>query len=110
MTFEHDAVIVALAARASAQVKSGLAALTAGRLLESQVFLNAAAATMQSLVVLLETPQPAKPPMRKLAVVGSYYPPNWPKCHCGLPTLDGHLTCGNVECNESGARGGDGAA
>lgn len=26
------------------------------------------------------------------------YPPDWPRCHCGRPVLDGHLTCGRVEC------------
>lgn len=26
------------------------------------------------------------------------YPPNWPRCDCGQPCLDGHLTCGNVAC------------
>lgn len=33
------------------------------------------------------------------------YPLDWPKCpNCGLPALDGHVTCGNVECNEGGQR------
>jgi hypothetical protein len=32
------------------------------------------------------------------------YPPNWPKCACGKPVLDGHLTCGEVTCSESDAR------
>ncbi len=32
------------------------------------------------------------------------YPAGWPSCTCGLPVLDGHLTCGKVECDESGAR------
>lgn len=29
------------------------------------------------------------------------YPPGWPKCpSCGLPALDGHITCGKLDCNE----------
>jgi len=32
------------------------------------------------------------------------YPQGWPTCACGDPVLDGHLTCGRVECDESGAR------
>ncbi len=33
------------------------------------------------------------------------YPSNWPKCEgCGRPALDGHLTCGDVACDESSAR------
>ena len=33
------------------------------------------------------------------------YPAGWPACvFCGEPVLDGHLTCGRVECNESAAR------
>lgn len=32
------------------------------------------------------------------------YPPNWPRCRCGEPVLDGHLTCGRVECDEAQAR------
>ena len=33
------------------------------------------------------------------------YPTDWPKCPgCGLPALDGHITCGNVECDEGGRR------
>ena len=33
------------------------------------------------------------------------YPIDWPKCPgCGLPALDGHITCGNVECDEGGRR------
>src|SRR4029077_618245 len=29
------------------------------------------------------------------------YPADWPKCAagCGLPALDGHATCGRVQCN-----------
>lgn len=34
----------------------------------------------------------------------SLYPPDWPKCHCGEPALDGHLTCGRLECDEAQAR------
>jgi hypothetical protein len=26
------------------------------------------------------------------------YPPNWPACACGLPTMDGHATCGRAGC------------
>jgi hypothetical protein len=26
------------------------------------------------------------------------YPAGWPACRCGAPVLDGHLTCGRVEC------------
>lgn len=32
------------------------------------------------------------------------YPPDWPKCHCGDPVLDGHLTCGQLQCDERGQR------
>lgn len=33
------------------------------------------------------------------------YPETWPKCpSCGEPAMDGHITCGKFECNESGAR------
>lgn len=33
------------------------------------------------------------------------YPSDWPRCvRCDLPALDAHLTCGSVECDESGAR------
>jgi hypothetical protein len=33
------------------------------------------------------------------------YPPDWPKCPgCGLPAMDGHITCGRVECDEGGRR------
>lgn len=32
------------------------------------------------------------------------YPPDWPRCRCGDFALDGHLTCGRVECDESDAR------
>lgn len=35
----------------------------------------------------------------------SIYPPDWPKCPaCGKPALDGHITCGSVQCNEGGQR------
>jgi hypothetical protein len=33
-----------------------------------------------------------------------HYPPDWPACSCGLPVLDGHLTCGKAPCDEAGAR------
>lgn len=33
------------------------------------------------------------------------YPEGWPRCPvCGEPALDGHITCGNVRCDESGQR------
>ena len=32
------------------------------------------------------------------------YPKDWPRCHCGEPVLDGHVTCGRVECDEHGTR------
>jgi hypothetical protein len=32
------------------------------------------------------------------------YPTNWARCHCGDFVLDGHLTCGRAECDESAAR------
>lgn len=28
----------------------------------------------------------------------SFYPPGWPRCACGDYVLDGHETCGRVEC------------
>ena len=31
----------------------------------------------------------------------------WPKCACGEPRLDGHLTCGRSTCSESEARDRD---
>jgi len=35
---------------------------------------------------------------------GFGYPADWPRCDCGKPVLDGHLTCGEVSCDESAAR------
>lgn len=33
------------------------------------------------------------------------YPPNWPRCPgCGEPALDGHITCGRLECLEGAIR------
>ena len=33
------------------------------------------------------------------------YPPNWPRCvRCDDFAMDGHLTCGRAECDESKAR------
>ena len=33
------------------------------------------------------------------------YPPDWPRCpKCDDFALDGHITCGRFECNESEAR------
>lgn len=35
----------------------------------------------------------------------SLYPPNWPRCpNCARPVLDGHITCGDARCDESGER------
>lgn len=35
----------------------------------------------------------------------SAYPDGWPRCvSCGDAALDGHLTCGRVECDEGRAR------
>ena len=40
-------------------------------------------------------------------LVRDLYPVGWPRCvSCGEPALDGHLTCGRVECNEGRARHG----
>lgn len=33
------------------------------------------------------------------------YPAGWPRCPgCGRPALDGHITCGNVNCSERARR------
>jgi hypothetical protein len=32
------------------------------------------------------------------------YPEGWPRCKCGDYALDGHLTCGRVECDEGAVR------
>ena len=33
------------------------------------------------------------------------YPKDWPRCpRCGDFAMDGHITCGRFECNESSAR------
>jgi hypothetical protein len=33
------------------------------------------------------------------------YPAGWPTCPgCAMPALDGHITCGDVGCNEAGRR------
>jgi hypothetical protein len=33
------------------------------------------------------------------------YPPDWPRCvSCERPALDGHLTCGELRCDEQHAR------
>ena len=35
---------------------------------------------------------------------GTNYPDWWPQCvNCIRPALDGHLTCGHVECDEDAA-------
>ena len=36
------------------------------------------------------------------------YPVGWPRCSCGDYALDGHNTCGRVECDEHGRRANDG--
>lgn len=37
--------------------------------------------------------------------IWSAYPHDWPACPgCGGPALDGHITCGNVECDEGSRR------
>jgi len=34
-----------------------------------------------------------------------FYPPDWPRCPvCDDPALDGHITCGKFQCDESGQR------
>jgi hypothetical protein len=33
-----------------------------------------------------------------LSVNGSHYPAGWPRCACGEPVMDGHLTCGQARC------------
>lgn len=38
-------------------------------------------------------------------VVGIGYPADWPRCPgCGRPALDGHITCGDVRCDEGSRR------
>lgn len=37
-------------------------------------------------------------------VLPAGYPAGWPRCACGEPALDGHLTCGRLGCSESAAR------
>lgn len=32
------------------------------------------------------------------------YPSDWPKCVCGAPVLDRHVTCGAATCDEAGER------
>lgn len=32
------------------------------------------------------------------------YPAEWPRCRCGAPVLDGHLTCGAMPCDEASVR------
>lgn len=35
----------------------------------------------------------------------SFYPDDWPRCPvCGDFALDGHITCGRLECDEQGQR------
>ena len=42
---------------------------------------------------------------RLVAEVWNAYPPGWSKCAtCDLPAMDGHLTCGRLECDERTAR------
>jgi hypothetical protein len=33
-----------------------------------------------------------------------FYAEDLPVCSCGLPVLDGHLTCGQAKCDEQEAR------
>lgn len=36
---------------------------------------------------------------------GPAHPANWPRCPgCGLPAMDGHITCGERDCDEAGRR------
>lgn len=38
-------------------------------------------------------------------IVRAMYPPNWPQCPvCGLPAMDGHITCGGAACREGEQR------
>jgi hypothetical protein len=54
------------------------------------------------------TPRPATchacgKPLRdvdELEAACAAYPAGWPRCACGLPVLDGHRSCGRVECPE----------
>jgi len=35
------------------------------------------------------------------------YPENWPRCpSCGDYAMDGHITCGRVQCGEAAQRDG----
>jgi hypothetical protein len=52
---------------------------------------------------------PGVPPSSILPPEGGYmrlrYPADWPRCPgCGDPALDGHVTCGDVRCDEAGHR------
>lgn len=42
----------------------------------------------------------------RLMTAADGYPADWPKCHCGRPVLDGHLTCGDARCDEASVRNG----
>lgn len=51
------------------------------------------------------TPKPDAAPSPRKEKLMSGYPANWPRCvSCGDYALDGHLTCGRVECDEGHAR------
>jgi hypothetical protein len=88
MTFEHDAVIATLAARASDQVKAGVKELHGGNVLAALVYLAAAQATLSSLAALLDGTAPAKP-MRRLCVVGTAAAPHDPDLAPWMETTHG---------------------
>jgi hypothetical protein len=42
--------------------------------------------------------------------VASFYPGGWPACPaCGEPAMDGHITCGRMQCDEGGHRNDPGS-
>jgi hypothetical protein len=50
-------------------------------------------------------PRVDAPVARSSELVASFLiPADWPRCACGAPVMEGHLTCGRVECDEAGAR------
>jgi hypothetical protein len=115
MTYEREAIDRALADKlgeAVEHVRQAIEVIEASKL-QAVLHLTLSTSLLQTVEKALRTgEQPAeKPaanvvPFRKVAAIARNlgYPPGWPKCRCGLPTLDGHLTCGNVACDESGAR------
>lgn len=51
------------------------------------------------------TPAGFASPNDERATLGGFYPQGWPSCPaCGWPAMDGHITCGRLECNEGGRR------